>query len=168
MQRELVDGGLLGRKSGRDFYDYSTATPPDEAGPCEASIPPAIRIVLHGEGAAVQRWIASLQEHGVASARQAGSGWVGLETEVGQLRLTDGRPATLVAVRENGPELAVFDLPIAPAGGGPAAALAWAASRNSSDRWRAEASQWLSVAGWTPRRIADVGGAWSSPERSPC
>ncbi|HEX6363112.1 MAG TPA: 3-hydroxyacyl-CoA dehydrogenase NAD-binding domain-containing protein, partial [Albitalea sp.] len=66
LQREMVDGGLLGRKSGRGFYDHGSgaaASVPPMAAP--AGEPPSARtLTLHGAGALVERWAAGLERAG--------------------------------------------------------------------------------------------------------
>jgi 3-hydroxybutyryl-CoA dehydrogenase len=159
VQRELVDGGLLGRKSGRGFFDYAAAASlSEDAAVPERRLPKADGIVLHGENVAVERWVAALDRDGMAFARNARSEWIGLETPQGQLRLTDGRSAALVAVRERVREVALFDLPIAHGGGQPGSSLAWTVSGGASANWTAQAEHWIALAGWTPRRMADAGG----------
>ncbi|HEX7639278.1 MAG TPA: 3-hydroxyacyl-CoA dehydrogenase NAD-binding domain-containing protein, partial [Burkholderiaceae bacterium] len=54
VQREMVDGGLLGRKSGRGFYRYAdgaSGPKPVEADAAEAPAAPDVPLVLHGGGA---------------------------------------------------------------------------------------------------------------------
>lgn len=159
VQRELVDGGLLGRKVGRGFYEYGAgADKPSESIPETAAIPESRGIVLHGEGIAIDRWAAALARANKEFKHSADSDWIGLQTTAGQLRLTDGRSAALVAVRERMRDLALFDLPVASGGGAPGASLAWTVSGGASERWRGLAPQWLAVAGWTPRQMADAAG----------
>lgn len=159
VQRELVDGGLLGRKSGRGLFDYGSGVPKaDEPTTGDTGIPKADWIVLRGANVAVERWAAALDREGIAFTRSNRSEWIGLETTQGQLRLTDGRSAALVAVRESVRDLALFDLPAAQGGGQPGSSLAWAVSGGASARRAEQAAQWLVVAGWTPRQMADAGG----------
>src|SRR6478735_6559457 len=119
VQRELVDGGLLGRKSGRGFFAYGDAKPVPAAAAAFVAppVPPGAIVALHGRGIAVDRWAARLEEAGVNFEADPSSRWNGLQTDAGELRLSDGRAATRVAAEEGVRDLAVFDLPIAPGGG---------------------------------------------------
>jgi 3-hydroxybutyryl-CoA dehydrogenase len=158
VQREMVDGGLFGRKSGRGFFSYpaAAASPPAAFDP--PPVPAGAIVALHGGGVAVQRWAAGLAEAGVAFESDPSSRWNGLQTANGQLRLTDGRTAAQVAAEEGVRELALFDIATARSGGAPGVALAFSVSAGASDAWRAEAGAWLRIAGWTPQEIGDTAG----------
>ena len=113
--------------------------------------------VLHGNGIAVERWAGVLAAAGRPFGRERDGG-IGLEADGAQLRLTDGRAAGRVAVREGVHDMAVFDLPAAKGGGSAGAALAWCASAGASAPWQLQARQWLAAAGWLPLRLADAAG----------
>lgn len=154
VQREMVDGGLLGRKSGRGFYAYGegAAVPPLPAFE-PATAPVARQVVLHGQGPLADRLSTALA--GRSHERDTASGWTGLAIDGASLRLTDGRTATAL-----GDEVAVFDLPIhpGPAGGAPGVPLAWAPSDRASAAWAAAAPLWLRAAGFHAQRVADAPG----------
>jgi len=165
VQREMVDGGLLGRKSGRGFFSYAAAAPAASAAPKGASpasedtsIPPGTIVALHGTGVAVARWAARLGEAGIRFEADPDSRWSGLQTSTGELRLTDGRAAAQAAAEDGVRDLAFHDLAIAPDGGAPATPLAFTVAASASDAWRAEAARWLQIAGWAPQPIGDAPG----------
>jgi 3-hydroxybutyryl-CoA dehydrogenase len=157
VQRELVDGGLLGRKSGRGFYRY-----PQEPAVAPAFEPPTVpagaMVALHGRGVAVDRWSAALGAVAVRFEADPASGWTGLQTAGGELRLTDGRTAAEIAVGDGRRDLAVFDIAAAVQGGTPGIPLAFAAAPSASAAWRDEAAQWLRIAGFAPVPVSDVPG----------
>jgi 3-hydroxybutyryl-CoA dehydrogenase len=158
VQRELVDAGWLGRKSGRGFFDYreGAARPALPAYEPLAELPPATQVVVHGEGPVAERLAASLGAAGAPLHRQKAASWIGIEVlqdvRSQQLRLTDGRPASQL-----GGDVAIFDLVAAPQSE-PGAALAWAPASRARESWVEEAPQWLRAAGFQPHRVADAPG----------
>lgn len=150
VQAELVDGGLLGRKSGRGFYDYR----PDAVNPTlpalvASPLPPADHLSVVGQGVVAERLAHALAQAGRAFERQAGD-WVGLQVGQAELRLTDGRTAA-----ELGADVAVFDLPVKQDNG---LALAYAVSSRASAAWAEQAGQWLRGLGFNAQLMADAPG----------
>jgi 3-hydroxybutyryl-CoA dehydrogenase len=156
VQREMVDGGLLGRKNGRGFYDYTEgAAKPGVPAHAPVPLPAADQLAVHGSGPVAERLAATLTAAGRAFRRQPGSDWTGLLVDgQAQLRLTDGRPASQLQTGA-GADVAVFDLPL-PAE--PGAALAWAPSSRASAAWAAAAGEWLVALGFNAQRVADAPG----------
>ena len=168
VQRELVDGGLLGRKNGRGFYAYGegAAKPTDGLPAFEAAAWPdastVLGVVLAGQGPVadwlVQRLADARTGSGQAPAfnRDPSANWIGLElTHAGgvlRLALTDGRPATLWPQADT----VLFDLPLFATATG--AALACAASQRASAASQALAQQCLRALGVNPLPLADAPG----------
>jgi 3-hydroxybutyryl-CoA dehydrogenase len=156
----MVDGGLLGRKSGRGFYLY-----PDGA----TSLPVALHdapatareVTVHGDGAMAdfleQQAAKALEPQGWGPARARGSAWTGLSIDSARLVLTDGRTASEMSTVLGTPDVAVFDRPLVlPAS--PGTALAFAVAPQASQSWRAQADAWLAALGFAPLPLADAPG----------
>jgi 3-hydroxybutyryl-CoA dehydrogenase len=162
VQREMVEGGLLGRKSGRGFYRYQGETvgmPPLVA--IHDAPETAREVVVHGAGVIAdgleQSAAAALQAQGWGPARAHDSGWTGLAIDGARLVLTDGRTAQEMAAVLGSADVAVFDRPLvqpAPKG----SALAYALAPGASEGWRAQAPAWLSAIGFAPMPLADAPG----------
>jgi 3-hydroxybutyryl-CoA dehydrogenase len=162
VQRELVDGGLLGRKSGQGFFRYAADAAKPGVTPWEARpLPSAASVWLHGSGPLADALFAAcaraalLERPSDADAapvvyRDESTAWIGLEIDGCQLRLTEGRCASQL-----GTNVAVFDLPLQDA---PGTALAWAPSLRASAAWTMQAAHWLQALGFNPQRVADTPG----------
>jgi len=165
MQREMVDGGLLGRKSGRGFYRYTEggAKAGDDAiEPAQVPLP-AMPLVLRGNGAIADLLAARLAASGLGFTREAVAQdtEAGLQIGGGLLMLTDGRCAGERAIERGIADLALFDWPAGPAAAGattPAATLAWSVAAQASAQFAMQAAEVLRALGWQPQRVADVPG----------
>lgn len=160
VQREMVDGGLLGRKSGRGFYRY-----PEGATQLPVAVHPAPanagEITVHGEGTLAehleQAAARALGEQGWGPARVRSSGWTGLAIDGAQLRLTDGRTAAELQAALGLAEVAVFDRPLM-LSAAPGQALALAVADTADEPWRTKAATWLAALGYAPMAVADTPG----------
>ncbi|MGN6526048.1 MAG: 3-hydroxyacyl-CoA dehydrogenase [Burkholderiaceae bacterium] len=164
VQREMVDGGLLGRKSGRGFYHYNDgAAAPKVAEPDAGHPRPVQPLVLHGTGAVAELLATRLAAAGLGFERDESSsgGEVGLRVGEGWLLLADGRCAGQRAAQAGIAEVAVFDWPVGPARAGASEAvvpLAYAVAQQAAPEFDAVAAGVLRALGWLPQRLADVPG----------
>ncbi|CAD5371896.1 3-hydroxyadipyl-CoA dehydrogenase [Rubrivivax sp. A210] len=160
LQREMVDGGLLGRKSGRGFYRYPAGAPALPAPHFDAPAH-ALELTVHGS-CAVAEWLEQqtarvLQPLGRRPARLYAGGWTGLEVARARLVLSDGRSAQDLAQALGLADIAVFDRPLAlPCA--PATPIAYAVAPGAHPAWRAQAPAWLAALGLAPLPVADSPG----------
>ena len=161
VQREMVDGGLLGRKSGRGFFAYRRRR---------------VRRRRRGRRSCRRRCRTEPSSRCTAAVSRSIAGRRGSSTPMSASRPirgaagTDCRPTpascaspTAAPRRTWRPnpavrDLAVFDLAVAPAGGAPGTPLAVAFAACASPAWREQATDWLRIAGWQPQAIGDSPG----------
>jgi 3-hydroxybutyryl-CoA dehydrogenase len=177
VQRELVDGGLLGRKNGRGFYRYPDGAPALPALQHAVLAPPQ-QLEVHGAGAPAEALAVRLQQALAASpafkhvrvVREGSGAWTGLSIDGARLVLTDGRCASELAAAFGRHDVAVFDRlpdPIAADAGaasvtasGPVLApvLAYAVAPGAGAGWESQAAAWLAALGFAPQPVADTPG----------
>lgn len=151
IQRDLVDGGLLGKKTGRGFYSYTSENnPPDESLSTKTFRTSTKDLVIHGDGPLVNFFIKNLDKSGASYIRNENSEWIGIEVNGRPIRQTKGETAS-----ELGKEVVVFD--ICP-NITEKMTVAWAHSFHSTEKWIKEASSWLEILGFTPVQIQDSPG----------
>ncbi|MCP4077898.1 MAG: 3-hydroxyacyl-CoA dehydrogenase PaaC [Gammaproteobacteria bacterium] len=108
IQKELVDGGYLGRKSGQGFYDYSADSSKPEADlcePCEADQ----QLTLTGQSAIAETFNTLLIEAGFEVTRIDGDEF-SILSENAILKLTNGQMATVRSAEEDIDNLVHLDL----------------------------------------------------------
>jgi len=160
LQREMVDGGLLGRKSGRGFHDYAKDAKPSLPA-TEPAYPAPSRVVVYGELGAAAALVARMRERGasVEFVRDAMPMLKGIDSAIGTggawLALTDGRTATARAEATGARELVVFDLAFDFAS---CQRLAVARADSCSDAAYKAAVGALQLAGVAVSRLDDVAG----------
>lgn len=107
IQKELVDAGRLGRKSGRGFYDYAEgAERPQPASLSSAS--PVRACVLEGDLGVAQPLVQRLKDAGIEIVQRAGNGLLRVGDAV--IALSDGRLASQRAKQDGLRNLVLIDL----------------------------------------------------------
>jgi 3-hydroxybutyryl-CoA dehydrogenase len=153
LQKELVDAGWLGRKSGRGFFDYREGAPlpvVDEAG--EPAVRPA-QVLIEGELGPAAGLAELLLRQDAIPVRQS-TGTRLLRVDGMALALSDGRSATERSV-DAGEPVVLFDLAL---DFDQCARVALAAPLQASDEHLAKATGLFSHLGKKVSVLADVPG----------
>jgi 3-hydroxybutyryl-CoA dehydrogenase len=108
IQKELVDGGYLGQKSGRGFYDYSQGAEKPAAHCCKPCNAPAEATVI-GDSKTADIFYQLLKGAGVEVTRAEGDEF-SILTDNAVLMQTDGQMATVRSAIENIDNLILLDL----------------------------------------------------------
>lgn len=107
IQKDLVEAGFHGRKTGRGFYDYAADAVKPEANTFDLQDAP-VAVTIAGDLGVAEPLVARIESAGISVTRTAGAG----EIQIGHLRLalTDGRMATERNAAEPEQEWVLFDL----------------------------------------------------------
>ncbi len=109
LQQERVQGGFLGRKSGRGFYRYDAGAPAADPHTAAPTSPPT-QVVVHGQLGPLESLLPLLEPTGIQLKHiESDTGWLELDGKV-MLALSDGRTATERVATENGQPLVLVDL----------------------------------------------------------
>ncbi|WP_308725746.1 3-hydroxyacyl-CoA dehydrogenase PaaH [Metapseudomonas otitidis] len=152
IQKELVDAGRLGRKSGRGFYDYTEGAqrPTPAALSSERTVDGC---VVEGHLGVAEPLVARLQAAGLAVTRRDGAGLLRVGDAV--LALSDGRLASQRAREDGLANLVLLDLALDYAEAS-RLGITWAAGTSALARDQAVAL--LQRAGITATPLADIPG----------
>ena len=108
IQKELVDAGYLGRKSGRGFYDYADNAERPAASTCDQR-DGVEQITLVGNSQIAETLFELAQQAGLNIQREDDNE-TAIITDNATIQLTDGRMATVRAFEEDTDDLILFDL----------------------------------------------------------
>ncbi|WAF88205.1 3-hydroxyacyl-CoA dehydrogenase PaaC [Metapseudomonas otitidis] len=152
IQKELVDAGRLGRKSGRGFYDYTEGAqrPTPAALSSEQTVDGC---VVEGHLGVAEPLVARLQAASLAVTRRDGAGLLRVGDAV--LALSDGRLASQRAREDGLANLVLLDLALDYAEAS-RLGITWAAGTSALARDQAVAL--LQRAGITATPLADIPG----------
>jgi 3-hydroxybutyryl-CoA dehydrogenase len=160
VQREMVEAGWLGRKSGRGFYRYPLVAGAPPVLAQAAEWPASREVVVLGQGpladALAQAATVAMSAQGWGPARESASE-PGLRLDGGLLLQTDGRCAAERAWSLGTTDVALLDwVPQLPAAQGQA--LAYALNSGASAAFAQSVPQCLRALGFTPIAMADTPG----------
>lgn len=152
IQKELVDAGRLGRKSGRGFYDYAEGA--QRPAPVELHSGAEVETcVVEGDLGPARALVSRLREQGVQVIERPGSGLIRVGDAV--LALTDGRLASQRARQDGIVNLVLFDLALDYAR---ASRIGVAFAADSSYEARDQAVALLLRSGLAVSPLADIPG----------
>jgi len=151
VQEELVNAGLLGRKSGRGFYDYAKDAPQAVPGDAPAGPRPG-RIVIEGDLGPAAALVQQARDAGIEVIARDGEGVIRIDRTI--LALTDGRTAT-ERMASDGSPIVLFDLALDYAA---ASRMAIARADRADDAALAQAAGFFQALGKTVSVIDDAPG----------
>jgi len=152
VQKELVDAGRLGRKTGQGFYSYAEGAERPQPTALQSTAQVA-SCVIEGHLGVMQPLVERLRDSGVAVTERAGSGVI----QVGDatLALSDGRLATQRAREEGLRNLVLVDLALDYS---TASRMAISWSADTTREARDQAVGLLTRAGLKVTAVADLPG----------
>ena len=150
VQKALLDGGRLGRKVGKGFYD-GVPVPLTH----QAATGQALTMHVMGNSPLLKRFMEICQLRGVEVTHDADADWQGLLIGETECHLCDGRTAVQLSFERGQPNCAVIDWPIF-TDKSDALPLAYAPSLDTTQRAQIEAT--LQHAGIQPVAMRDISG----------